>query len=174
VTLHSDSDDGFSWRGGDWLLMRWLGDQLGTGTYKRLDENTLTGVANIESVTGQSFPVLFANFGLALYTDSLPGLARTTAPGLDRFTTRNVRQLWNRLYATSVGTDVPLAFPLQLFAISNDTSTAVMDPGTGSYFRLDTPTTAATVTIQFAAPSGAALPASLKPQLAVFRLPPGQ
>lgn len=174
VTLHDDSEDGFSWRGGDWLLMRWLGDQMGTGIFKKLDQNSVTGVANIESASGQSFPTLFANFGLSLYTDSLPGLSRTTAPSVDRFTTRNLRQLWNRLYVTSSGSDVPLSMPLQLFAISTDTSTAVMDPGTGSYFRLDTPATAATVSIQFSGPGGAALPSSLKPQVAIFRLPPGQ
>ena len=174
VTLHDDSEDGFSWRGGDWLLMRWLGDQMGTAIFKKLDQNTLTGVANIESASGQSFPSLFANFGLSLFTDSLPNLPRTTAPSADRFTTRNVRQLWNRLYATSSGSDVPLPMPLQLFSISTDTSTAIMDPGTGSYFRLDTPATSSTVSIQFSGPGGTALPASLKPQLAIFRLPPGQ
>jgi hypothetical protein len=175
ITLHSDSDNGFSWRGGDWLLMRWLGDQVGNSVYKRLDQNTLTGVANIEGASGQSFPSLFANFALSLVTDSLPGLARTTAPTADRFVTRNVRQLWNRLYETSGGSsDVPLPYPLTLFSISGDTSTAVMDPGTGSYFRLDTPTSSSTVSIQFAGPRGTALPASLKPQLAIFRLPPGQ
>jgi hypothetical protein len=174
VTLHDDSENGFSWRGGDWLLMRYLGDQLGTGLYKKLDQNTRTGVANIENSTGQSFPTLFANFGLALYTDSLPGLARTTAPSVNRFTTRNLRQLWFRLFQTSSGSDVPLPFPLRLFAISSDTSTSVMDPGTGSYFRLDTPTSSSTVTIQFSAPHGSALAASLKPQLAIFRLPAGQ
>ena len=174
VTLHSDADDGFSWRGGDWLLMRWLGDQKGTGLYKTLDENTLIGVANIENVTGQSFPSLFADFGLSLVTDSLPGLARTTAPAADRFVSRNVRQLWNRLFETSQGSDVPLSYPVVLFSISADTSTAVMDPGTGSYYRLDTPATTATVTIQFSGPGGTPLPASLKPQLSIFRLPPGQ
>lgn len=175
VTLHTDADDGFAWRGGDWLLMRWLGDQLGSGVFKQLDENTLTGVANIENVSGQTFPSLFANFQMALATDSLPGLPRTTAPAVDRFVSRNVRQLWNRLYLTSGGaSDVPSPNPLELFPISGDTTTAVMYPGTGSYWRLDTPTTAATVTIQFSQPGGAALPANLHPQLSVFRLPPGQ
>ena len=174
VTLHDDSEDGFSWRGGDWLLMRWLGDQMGTGIFKKLDQNTLTGVANIESASGQPFPSLFANFGLSLFTDSIPNLPRATAPTVNRFTTRNVRQLWNRLFVTSSGSDVPLSMPLQLFSIDTDTSTAIMDPGTGSYFRLDTPATSATVSIQFSGPGGSALPASLKPQLAIFRLPPGQ
>lgn len=175
VTLHSDSDDGFSWRGGDWLLMRWLGDQMGSIAFKKLDQNTQIGVANIESVTGQPFPTLFANFSLALYTDSLPGLPRSTAPAVNRFTTRNVKQLWNRLYVTSGGaSDVPFPDPLFLFPISADTSLAVLDPGTSSYFRLDTPAGAASVSIQFSGPGGAAFPASLKPQLVIFRLPSGQ
>ncbi|MEO7086607.1 MAG: hypothetical protein ABI442_12760 [Gemmatimonadaceae bacterium] len=175
VTLHSDSDDGFSWRGGDWLLIRWLGDQLGSGVFKKMDQSTLTGVANIEAASGQAFPALFANFGLSLYTDSLPGLPRTTAPAVDRFVSRNVRQLWARLFATSGGaSDIPLASPVQLYPITADTSTSVMYPGTMSFFRLDTSTGAASVTVQFSGPGGAALPSTAKPQLAIFRLPPGQ
>ncbi len=174
VTLHSDSDDGFSWRGGDWLLMRWLGDQMGTSIFKKLDQSSQTGVANIEATTGQSFPTLFANFGLSLYTDSLPGLPRTTAPAANRFVTRNVKQLWDRLFVTSNETDIPVPDPLALFPITADTSIAILDPGTSSYFRLDTPATAATVSIQFSGPGGAPFPATLKPQLAIFRLPAGQ
>lgn len=173
LTLHSDSEDGFSWRGGDWLLMRWLGDQMGTGIYRKLDGSALTGVANIENATGQSFPALFSDFGLALFTDSLPGLARNTAPAADRFVSRNVRQLWNRYYVTSQGA-APLAYPVQVFPISSDTTTAIMDPGAMSFFRLDTPSNQATVAIQFAGPGGAALPTTVRPQLAIFRLPSGQ
>lgn len=175
LTLHSDSDDGMSWRGGDWLLVRWLGDQFGNGVYKRLDQNTLVGVPNIEAVVGQPFAGLFANFGLALYTDSLPGLPRTTAPAANRFVSRNLRQLWNRLYTTSAGaSDIPLAEPVQLFPITSDTTTAIMDPGTMSFFRLDTPASATTVSIQFASPGGGQLPTVAHPQLVVFRLPSGQ
>ena len=175
VTLHSDADDGFSWRGGDWLLVRWLADHNGTGVLKKLDQSTLTGVANIEAATGQSFPALFANFGVALFADSLPGLSRSTAPSVDRFTTRNLRQLWNRLYVTSPGApDIPYANPLIVTSITADTSLAVMDPGTMSFFRLDTPSGAATVSLQFSGAGGTALPAAARPQLAIFRLPAGQ
>jgi len=61
-----------------------------------------------------------------------------------------------------------------LFRITTDTSLAVLDPGTSSYFRLDTPATSATVDIQFSGPGGVAFPTALKPQLAIFRLPPSQ
>jgi hypothetical protein len=174
VTLHSDSDGGLAWRGGDWLLMRWLGDQLPSGFYRKLDQSALTGVANIESASAQSFPSLFANFGLALVTDSLPGLPRATAPLGDRFVSRNPRSLWARLFAASAGPQIPLAFPIKLVSISGDSAAHFVVPGTNSYFRLDTPAGASTVTIQFSAPGGSALAASLKPQLAVYRLPPGQ
>jgi hypothetical protein len=172
--LHSDADDGFSWRGGDWLLMRWLGDQFGSGVFKTLDQSRLIGVPNIEAAAGRPFPQLFADFGLALVTDSLPGYPRTTAPTANRFVTRNVRQLWNRLFITSGGaSDIPYSFPVQVFSIGTDTSASVMYPGTTSYYRLDTPSGAATVSLQFAGPGGIALPAAAKPQLMIFRLPAG-
>lgn len=175
LTLHDDSQDGFSWRGGDWLLMRWIGDQFGQGVYRRLDENTVTGIANIQSSTGQAFPSLFSNFGLSIYTDSLPEMPRTTAPPTNRFVTRNLRQLWARLFATSAGDpEIPLVFPLPVRTVTSDSTTTFrMYPGTSAYFRLNTAASASTVTIQFAAPGGGALSSVYKPQLAIFRLPPG-
>lgn len=174
VTLHSDADDGFSWRGGDWLLMRWLGDQFGSSIYKKMNQSTNIGIPNIEAAAGKAFPVLFSDFGLALVTDSLPGYPRTTAAPADRFVSRNLRQLWNRLYTTSGGeTDIPYAYPVQVFSINADTTTSVMDPGTMSFFRLDTPTNSPTVSLQFAGPGGVPLPSAAKPQLMIFRLPAG-
>ena len=175
ITLENDGDLGFSWRGGAWLLMRWLGDQMGGGVYRSLERGPSGGVTDIEQVTGQSFADLFAHFGLALYTDSLPGLPRATAPAIDRFTSRNLKQMWARLFTTSgPAADIPLEDPVQLFSITADTSAAVLFPGTVTYFVLDTPASAATATIRFAGPGGAAFSSSLKPQIAIFRLPPGQ
>jgi hypothetical protein len=176
IALESDADLGSSWRGGAWLLVRWLGDQMGgNGFFKKLEQGPSGGVADIEQATGQTFPSLFANFGLALYTDSLPELPRATAPAANRFVTRNVKQLWARLFATSGPSSVvPRADPVLLFAITADTSTAVLYPGTVTYFRLDTPASAATVSIRFAGPGGAGFASALQPQLAVFRLPAGQ
>jgi len=175
LTLHSDDQGGFAWRGGDWMLVRWLGDQTANAAYKRLEQTSLTGVANIEAAMNQTFPTLFANFGLALYTDSLPGLPRSTAPAANRFVTRNLRQLWARLFTTSGGSpDIPLAFPIRVASVTADSSTRSMVPGTMSFFRIDTPASAATVSLQFATPTGAALSAGLHPQLAIFRLPSGQ
>src|SRR4029079_4459971 len=47
ITLHDDSEFGTSWRGGTWLLVRWLADQFGTGIYRRLERGPAGGAANI-------------------------------------------------------------------------------------------------------------------------------
>jgi hypothetical protein len=174
ITLHSDSDDGFSWRGGAWLLAHYLGDQFGTSVYKSLETGPSNGVTAIATATGQPFPVTFANFGLALYADSFPGLPRTTAPDVNRFKTRNLRQLWARLFVTSNSTTIPLEMPLTLSPITTDTSTYVMSPGTMSFWRLDIPAGQATATIRFANSGGGAFNATLVPQVAILRLPAGQ
>lgn len=174
LTLHNDSEGGFSWRGGDWLLLRWLTDQNGSGILKRLAQGPSDGIAAIETTTGKSFPDVFANFGLSLYMDSLPNLPRSTVPQALRFTTRNVKQLWARLYATAAGSDIPRPDPLQLFPVTSDSSLAVMVPGTTTFFRVDTPVNASEVTVEFSGPGGASFASTLKAQLAIIRLPAGQ
>jgi len=175
ILLENDGDAGFSWRGGAWLLVRWLQDQRGTAVLRSLERGPDDGVAAIAQVMGEPFPQAFADFGLALYTDSLPGLARTTAPVADRFVTRNLRQMWARLFTTSGNpNDIPLQMPVQLFPVTTDTTTLIIYPGTVTYFRLDTPSNEATVSVRFAGPGGASFAAGLMPQLAIFRLPPGQ
>ena len=171
ILLENDGDPGTAWRGGAWLLVRWLADQKGTGVYRQLEQGSPSGATAISQVMGEPFPQAFADFGLALYTDSLPGLPRATAPAANRFTTRNLRQMWARLYTTS---GAPLVMPVQPFPVSSDTTVEIVFPGTVTYFRLDTPSNAATVSVRFAGPGGAAFQSSLQPQLAIFRLPPGQ
>jgi len=174
LTLNTDNTLGFAWRGGDWLLMRYLGDQLGSGVFRQLEQGPSDGVTDIATAAGQSFQQVMANFGIALYSDSLPGLPRTTAPPADRFVSRNLRELWARLFATSNGAaDVPRAFPILPTAITANTPTGGLDPGTLSFYRLNTGT-AATVTLNFSQTGGGALAAALHPQLAIFRLPAGQ
>ena len=174
ITLSTDDENGFSWRGGAWLFARWLGDQMGSTVYRQLERGPSDAFTDVQSVTGQTFQTLFSNFGLALYTDSLPGLPRNTAPAVNRFVSRNVKQLWARLWATSggPGTGIPAQTLIQL--LPADSSSSILLPGTMTFFRLDTPTTSPTVTIQFSAPGGLPFSALLHAQMAVFRLPPGQ
>ena len=81
-----------------------------------------------------------------------------------------------RLFATSGGDpSVPRAFPIPVSTVGTDTTALQrMYPGTMGFFRLNTPSNASTVSVEFAGPDGSPLASSLKPQLAVFRLPGGQ
>ena len=175
ITLSTDDESGFSWRGGAWLFARYLGDQMGNGVYRQLERGPSNAITDVQAVTGQTFPALFGNFGLALVVDSLAGLPRNTVPAANRFVTRNMKQLWARVYVTGgPSATFPYADPVQLYTLNTDTTTSVLLPGTMTFFRLDTPPNAATVTIRFAGPGGGAFSPVLHPQLAVFRLPTGQ
>jgi hypothetical protein len=159
-----------AWRGGDWLLLRWLGDHESAGFYKKLEDNTAVGTANIASAAGESFDTLFGDFSLALYTDSIPGIPKSSIPVRDRFAYRNLRQMYNRLFQTSGGSSsVPRAFPILVTPLTGSIS-ASMVPGTMSFYRLDTTSGQGTVTIDFGATPGVPLTSALHPQLSIFRL----
>jgi hypothetical protein len=171
VTLHSDADGGLAWRGGDWLLMRWLGDVKGTAIYKTLIRSSLTGTANIAGAAGESFDALFGDFSLALYTDSLPGIPKSSIPDRNRFARRNLRAMYKRLFDTSQpSSQVPRAFPIVTVSLTGSISSSMV-PGTMAFYRLDTTAGQSTVTIDFGATPGVPLSAALHPQLSIFRLP---
>lgn len=173
ITQSSDGSLGLAWRGGAWALMRWLGDHMPSGFYRRLETTQGSGPAAIESASGgQDFASLFANFGLALYTDSLPGMPRNTVPVADRFNSRNTRQLWAQLLSPSPSQALP--FPIPVHRVTSWPVLHHLMPGGMAFWRLDTPDGAATETLRFSAPDGTALDPALHPQLMIFRLPPGQ
>ncbi len=174
TTLHTDDQIGLAWRAGDWLLLHWLGDRNGGAPfYHALEETSRTGIANIEAAAGQPFTTLFGDFGAALYTDSLPGVARTDIPPEFRFTTRNLRQLYGRLFAIAgPSASVPYEFPILPRPLpATGTISASLVPGSMDYYTVNSATSADSVVITFSAPGGAPLSASVKPQLTVFRLP---
>lgn len=170
LTLHSDADGGLDWRGGDWLLLRYIGDQFDSTVYQRLDQSNLTGTANVANATGKPFATVFGNFGLALYTDSLPGVPRASIPTQYRFVSRNLRQLYQALYNSSpMMNGINSPFPINLQATTGGGTTSVSSvPGTNDFFQL-TAGSAATVTVKFGMPGGARFDASLHPQVNVFR-----
>jgi hypothetical protein len=173
LTLHTDHDLGTAWRGGAWALMRWLGDHMPPGFYKRLETTSGSGASAIETaVGGRNFASLFADFGLALYADSLPGMPRNTAPVFDRFSTRNTHQMWVNLLGTSAAQRLP--FPISVHTVTTSGTSMRLHPGGMAFWRLDTPVDVAEETLRFSAPDGRPLAAGLHPQLAIFRLPPGQ
>jgi hypothetical protein len=172
LTLHTDADCCLSWRGGDWLLLRYMGDQFDSTVYAKLEDGLLTGTANLAAASGVPFPEILGNFGVALYADSLPGVPRTAIPSRYLFRSYNFRTDYAALDAAAGGQDnVTQPFPIVTQSLSASSPlSGSMVPGTMTYYQLTTPAGAETVTLRFAAPSGAALPPALNPQVAIFRL----
>jgi hypothetical protein len=161
LTLHTDADCCLEWRGGDWLMMRYIGDQKGQAIYHTMETSTNIGTANIAAASGESFPTIFGTFGVAAYTDSLPGHTRDSIPAQYKFTTWNLRTV----YENTVGPN----YPIQPIVLSPSTSTAgQMVPGTSAYYTITTPSGASSVTIVFGTSNGA-FSSSLNPQVLVFR-----
>ena len=173
VTLHSDSDDGFAWRGSDWLLVHWLGDLKGKSIFTTLERTKNTGVANIAAAAGEPFASLFGDFSLALWTDSIPGIPRAAIPSRNRFQSRNLRQIYQRLFDTSNGSpSVPRPYPVAPGTLTTSTPvSASMVPGTMAFYILDLTSATPDVSIQFATPAGAAFASNLHAQVSVYRLP---
>jgi len=173
VTLHTDADDGFSWRGGDWLLVHWLGDVKGKSIYASLEQNRSVGIANIAAAAGESFDTLFGDFSMSLWTDSIVGIPRANVPARDRFQTRNLRQIFQRFFDTSGGSSsVPRAYPVVLTPLGLSAPlNASMAPGTMAFYSLDLSGTNGVTAIRFATPAGQAFAATLHPQVGIYRLP---
>ncbi|MEO8449095.1 MAG: hypothetical protein ABI647_04850 [Gemmatimonadota bacterium] len=169
LTLHSDADDGLDWRAGVWLLMRYLGDLKGEGIFRTLVETGLTGLGNIAAASGQSFQTVFGNFSIALFTDSIPGVARTSIPAQYRFQTRNLRQLYQVVYNNTGAAAGP--FPITVFTLPDGGGLdGTMVPGTVVYTGITTPSTSAAVSFQFSTATGTPFAANMHPQVNVFRL----
>jgi len=137
-------------RGAYWLFVRYLVDQFATDTSfaganaftRKLEQTTLTGVANVSAATGVAFPTLVERWGLTNYVADLPGFS--TPPEL-RYVKWHFRSDFPLLRATCpnprTGTppnpNIPAAFTLVPPVING--SAQVMDTlraGSGSYYRL--------------------------------------
>lgn len=156
-------------RGAAWLFLRWLGDQKGEGIYGRLVQTGLTGIANVEAQANESFSRLFGDFGIATWTDSLPGRPREAIPSRYRFSSRNLRRIFARLNQTGA---VTREYPIQLTPLACGAQQAdSMVQGTSAYYRLDTGSNCAESDVRLGTRDGRALPSTLRPQLSLFRLP---
>ena len=160
-------------RGAAWLFLRWLGDLKDSTIYARLVQSSKTGIANVESRTGETFASLFGDFAIALYTDSVPGVPRTSIPARYRFQSRNLREIYARLSARNP-TLFPNPYPFTPATLpANGSVTGSMLQGTMAHYEMRTPITSSQVALQFAPSSaGGQFPASLQAQLGVFRLTP--
>jgi hypothetical protein len=152
-------------RGAAWLFLRWLGDQKGEGIYKQLVQTNRTGIDNVADKAGESFPALFGDFGIATYADSVDGVPRSSIPVRYRFTSRNTRQIFARLYPFKPNPISPSAL-----ACNTSLSTSMLQ-GTSSYFLVGGSTGCSSAQVSVSNANGAALAAALSAQVAIFRLP---
>jgi hypothetical protein len=162
-------------RGGAWLFLRWLGDQKDSTIYRKLEQTSLTGIANVEAQAGEKFPALFGAFSLALYTDSLPGVSRSAIPERYRFKSRNLRLLYQALYnATTDRSRFPRPFPLPLTTVNAPgAQSSSMVPGTAEFFRLQLPKDGVRETLHFTPGAGGngTFDPVLNAQVTLFRCP---
>jgi hypothetical protein len=158
-------------RGAAWLFLRWLADQKDSTIFGRLVQTDLTSIANVENVTGESFPVLFGDWALALWTDSIPGHPRTSVPARNRFKSRNLRVIYARLN-TVAPQEFPRVYPLvpRPLAFGSSVESSIL-PGTMEYFELMSSSADPAVGTRFVRPDGQLFADALKAQLGMFRLP---
>jgi hypothetical protein len=156
-------------RGGEWLFLRYLVDQFGTATTRRLEQTALTGEANVVSAAGNTpIATLLGRWALALYVSDLPYF--TPDPALT-YRQWRFRTTFDSLHANDAS-DFPRPFPLVpalasggAFAVSGTVSS-----GSGTYVSIVQAAGAPSFTVSFAQPGGLALTGVGNPQLAIVRI----
>jgi hypothetical protein len=164
VTSFKDFGD-LQERGAAWLFLRWLGDHKGDGIFRQLVQTSRTGIDNVADKAGEPFPVLFGDFGIATYADSVDGVPRTSIPIRYRFTSRNTRQIFGRLFPFKPNPITPTA------VACNTSANSTMLQGTSAYFIVGGTGGCANAQLGLSSSTGSSLATTLSPQLAIFRLP---
>ena len=92
-------------------FLRWLADQKDSTIFGRLVQTNLTSIANVENVAAESFPALFGDWSIALWTDSIVGHPRASVPARNRFKGLNPRATSLRVIYARLNTIAPADFP---------------------------------------------------------------
>ena len=170
VTIFANSGS-LQERGAAWIFLRWLGDLKDSTIYGKLDQTALTGITNVETQAGESFQSLFGDFAMAVYSDSLPGMPRASAPARDRFVSRNLRQIYARLNSVDAAT-YPLPFPVTLPALPvGSTASSSMLVGTMHFWKLTMPSSGGAMRLHFTSSSGGSFPSGDHAQVTVLHCP---
>lgn len=162
-------------RGVAWLFLRWLVDQKGESKLTQLVQTRNAGTANIATVFGENFQVLFADYMTAVLLDDFPGATAGQIPARYQFPSRNLRAIYARLNSIA-SASYPTAYPLDvndLPASSKLTPASIaatyqMKPGSLDLFQFTS--TAAQAGMSFKPPTGS-FKSALKAQVTVVRLP---
>ena len=155
-------------RGGGWLMLRYLVDRFGPTVTQSLTQTALTGEANVQAATGQSFEELMGYWMMAVYLTDLPGF---TAPPELSFASWSFRDAFGSLHQQDPA-NFPLAYPLEPAASHAETASisGTVSSGSGSFMVLTQASSGPPFSLAFRASNGAAQPASSGPQLAIARI----
>jgi hypothetical protein len=162
-------------RGGAWLFLRWLADATSDPhLFDKLEHSGLQGTRNIEAAAGRSFGDLFGDFTLAVWGDSLVGSPRASTSALQRFASRNLRQLYAALYeAYGPLQGIPQRFPITPIELTAGARVkGAMRPGSYQAFRFRTASDRAEYQLGFTGDNGVPFSASQGAQLSILRVPP--
>lgn len=163
-------------RGRSWLFLRWLGDQEGGGDQRDLFRELasggpaqLTGVSNVEQVTGVRWEQLLADFVATLPLDdgSVPPVSDR-----HRVLTWNLRDVFASLNSNpSSRSRFPLSFPLALTRLRFENAAAdfELSGSTIRYFRLQGGIDVPALAVSLLSPGGAPAPAGAAPQITIVR-----
>jgi hypothetical protein len=155
-------------RGGAWLFLRWLGDQKGDAIYRSLVQTNRRGIANVSAAAGENFPQLFGDFSVAVYTDSLPGIARSAIPPRYRFSSRNFRYIFQLIANQGSGDGEYPVSPIELAVGQSDSND--MPQGGLEFYRVRQGATSP-LSYRFSREDRTQLASSLAAQVTIFRLP---
>ncbi|HEX2249480.1 MAG TPA: hypothetical protein VHH32_03980 [Gemmatimonadales bacterium] len=167
LVIPGDSTGKLEERGASWLFVRWLADHfaantpLGTDLTRALVATNQTGSVNIAARTGVDFSTLVAEWQLANYLDDLPGFV----PQDPRLTYKT----WNFRFAADSN---QMAFPLVPDVTDgvNYDQGGTLRAGSGRHVRVVQPAGSGAVDIQLTSATGAALPRSIAPRIALVRI----
>ena len=155
-------------RGGAWLLLRYLVDQFGPSLTLSLSQTALTGEANVQAATGETFEELLGFWMMAVYLSDLPGF--TAAPELS-YSSWDFRATFATLHQQDPG-NFPLAYPLEP-ENGNASSTSfsgTVSSGSGSYAVVAQAANGPAFALGLRTSSGGPQPATAGPQLAIARI----
>ncbi len=168
-TLFSEGSGTLAERGGAWLFLRWLIDQHGAVTLRRLVETSVTGADNVAAAAGYPFEQLVAEWLLANWVSDLTDfeaparLTYVTWPRL-RFTFGELHgQIPDRF--TRPYPLVPLASVDGLFSL-----TGALRSGSGEYVLVEQLASQEGFKLTFQDPLGGNIAAGVRARLAVLRI----
>lgn len=153
--------------GASWLFVRYLIDQYGSTLSGKLDQTALTGAANVQTQTGQTFTTLLERWALANWVSDLPNF---TAPPELHYTSWHFRATFDSLH-----TQYPNKFPATYPLVPDSTAgsqvglSGVLHAGSGVYVRALQAPSAAAFTLQLSG-QGVLLPAYIGPRYQVIRI----